>query len=129
MTSNKEYNTTELYKNDEDYLFTTNVNRSLSKVLGIDDIKDFLISDYEPPKEHGLLNCNIIIPSYYNLHKYPHKMFDIDYYEIIKDDVRNCRVLNDYQLNYIKELSHECKDELFDIYNNCTKLYNDIIIK
>jgi hypothetical protein len=61
-------------ENDEDYLFTTNVNRSLSKVLEIDYIKDFLISDYEPPKEHGLLNCNII-KDFYNLKRLGHLIF------------------------------------------------------
>jgi len=114
---------------DDYYQFTTNVNRTLSKVLGIDDIKEFKIDDYQPyevPKEHGLSNCNIIIPSYYNLYKHPSKIFDIDYYEIIKDDIRNCRTLNEYQLQYIKDLSHEHKNEIFDIFNSCTKLYNEV---
>ena len=116
-------------KTGDSYQFTTKVNRTLSKVLGIDDIKEFQIGDYEPydvPKEHGLSNCNIIIPSYYNLYKHPSKIFDIDYYEIIKDDIRNCRTLNEYQLQYIKGLSHEQKNEIFDIFNCCTKLYNEV---
>ena len=112
---------------NELYIVETNVNRSLSKILGIDEIKEYEISNYEPPKESGLSNSNVIIPSYYNLHKDPSKMFNIDYYEIIKDDIRNFRILNEYQLEYIKNLSHECKNELFDIYNKCTNLYNDII--
>jgi len=45
---------------------------------------------------------------------------------MIKDDIRNCRIMNEYQLKYIKELSHEYKNELFDIYNNCLKLMNDL---
>jgi hypothetical protein len=45
---------------------------------------------------------------------------------MIKDDIRNCRLLNGYQLKYIEGLSHECKDEIIGIYNNCIKLYNDI---
>ena len=105
------------YKNEDDYNFETNVNRSLSRILGIDDIKEFVNGDYEPPKEHGLSNCNVIIPSYYNLHKNPSKITQLDYFEIIKDDIRNYRALNEYQLKYIKELSHECKNELFDIFN------------
>jgi hypothetical protein len=112
---------------NNNYLFKTNVNRTLSKVLGIEEIKDFQVSDYEPPKKSGLSNSDIIIPKYYNLHKNPNKLFDISYYKIIKDDIRNCRLLNEYQINYIKTLSHEEKNELFDIYNQCTKLYNDII--
>ena len=112
--------------NDDDdvvhnYIITTNVNRNLSKELklGIDDIKLDERFSWEPPKEHGLCNSNFIIPKYYHLHKNPHKIFSIDYYEIIKDDIRNFRQLNKYQLEYIKELSHEDKNELLELYNNC----------
>ena len=85
MDENQLLTTSEINKNDENYEFKTNVNRSLCKVLNIDEIKDFELSDYEPPKEHGLSNCIIIIPKYLNLDKNLHKIFDIDYYEIIKD--------------------------------------------
>ena len=64
-------------ENNDDYLFETNVNRSLSKILNIDDIKQYEISDYQPPNTHGLTNCNIIIPSYYNLDKNLSKIFDM----------------------------------------------------
>ena len=111
---------------DDNYLFTTNVNKPLSKILGIEDFKEFEITNYEPPKENGLSNCNIIIPSYYNLHKSPSKIFNIDYYEMIKDDIKNFRILNEYQIKYIKELPNEYKNEVFDLYNNCIKLFNDI---
>ena len=60
----------------------------------------------------GLENSNVIIPSYYHLHKHPSKILSIDYYNIIKDDIKNCRPLNKYQLEYIKDLSHEYKYEL-----------------
>jgi len=126
MTSIKDVYTSNKNQNYEDYQFTTNVNRSLSIVLGIDH-KDFGVSDYKPPKEHGLSNCNIIIPKYYQLHNNPYKIFHMDYYVMIKDDIRNCRILNKYQLNYIKELPDEYKNKLFYIYNDCIKLYNDLI--
>ena len=82
---------------------------------------------YEPPKNPGLCNSDIIIPSYYKLHENPTKILDIDYYKIIKDDIRNFRPLNKYKLEYIKKLSHECKDELIDIFNQCLELFKDMI--
>jgi hypothetical protein len=112
---------------DENYVFKANLCTRLSRELNLSEIKYDVIGTYEPPIKPGLSNCNVIIPSYYNLHKHPSKILETDYYEMIKDDIRNCRVLNEYQLKYIKELSHESKNELFDIYNTCTKLYNDIL--
>ena len=54
------------------------------------------------------------------------KILDIDFYAIIKDDIRNCRVLNKYQLEYIKKLNDESKYELIEIFNQCVKLFNDM---
>ena len=116
-----------LEHDDTDYKFETNVNRSLSKILGIDEIKEIEKCDYEPPKQHGLSNSNIIIPTYYNLHKIPFKITELDYFEIIKDDIRNFRPLNKYQLKYITQLSHECKNELFNIFNSCMKEFINIL--
>jgi hypothetical protein len=94
--------------NDENYIIKTKMNNKLLKELGLnentyDEKNSF---DYEPPKEHGLSNCNFIIPEYYHLSKHPSKILNIDYYEIIKDDIRNFRILNSYQIEYIKKLSH-----------------------
>ena len=100
--------------------------RRLSKEFGIDEINYDEIINWTPPKQHGLNNCNVIIPQYYHLHKHPSKIFKIDYYEIIKDDIRNFRTLNKYQLEYINDLSHECKIELIDIFNNCIKAINEM---
>jgi hypothetical protein len=113
--------------NDDDYIIKTNINRSIAKELGLNANSYDENSSYEPPKEHGLSNSNVIIPSYYKLDKNPSKIFSIDYYEIIKDDIRNFRPLNKYQLEYIKKLSHEQKNELFDIYNLCTEVFNNSI--
>ena len=113
--------------NDNDYIITTKVCKRLSKELGLPEyIYDEKIN-YEPPKENGLANCDVIIPSYYHVDKHPSKIFDIDYYEIIKDDIRNFRVLNKYQLEYIKQLSHEHKNELFDIFNLCINTFNTLL--
>lgn len=112
---------------DENYVITTNVCKRLSKELGLNEISYDESILYEPPKEHGLQNSNVIIPEYYKLHNHPSKIFDIDYYEIIKDDIRNLRPLNKYQLEYIKQLSHENKNELFDIFNSCIKSINTLL--
>ena len=103
----------------ENYIIKTNVCKRLSKEL---DLQEMIFDEgvvYDPPTETGLENCNCIIPSYYHLHKHPSKIFTIDYFEIIKDDIRNYRPLNKYQLEYIKHLSHENKDELLTIFNEC----------
>ena len=109
---------------DQHYKIKTRVCNRLAKELGIDDIQhydDNTLVMYEAPKEPGLHNCNAIIPAYYHLHKHPSKIFNIDYFEIIKDDIRNFRELNKYQIEYIQDLSHEQKNELFTIYNECIR--------
>jgi len=113
------------HDDDTNYVFKANICTMLSRELQLSEINYDDMGNYDVPKESGLSNCNVIIPSYYNLHKYPSKALNVDYYEIIKDDIRNFRVLNEYQLKYIKDLSHHYKNELFDIYNSCIKLYND----
>jgi hypothetical protein len=97
--------------------------KRLTRELGLDEIvygfPELIYnepSDWKPPINYGLENCNVIIPSYYKFHKNPTQIVEIDYYFIIKDDIRNLRPLNEYQLKYIKNLSHEYKNELFDIF-------------
>jgi len=114
-------------ENNENYVFKAKICKRLSREFGLDEIKYDEMGDYDVPKEHGLTNCDIIIPSYYQLHKHPSKIFDLDYFTMIKDDIRNFRVLNEFQLKYIKELSDEHKNELFDIYNNCVKSFNNTL--
>lgn len=110
----------------ENYIIKANVCKILSDELGLKEYK-FDISDYEPPKEPGLQNCDLIIPSYYHLHKHPEKLFKIDYYEIIKDDIRNFRKLNQFQMEYIKQLPDEYKNELLDIFNLCLDSFAQIV--
>jgi hypothetical protein len=115
----------------ENYVIKTNMSKRLSQELNIKDINcnitDYDIIDYEPPKEPGLSNSNVIIPLYYNLDKDSSKILDIDYYNIIKDDIKNLRALNKYQLDYIKKLSHEDKNELFDIFNSCLASFSEFL--
>ena len=84
------------------------------------DINKNITTDWKPPKRHGLDNSFIIIPEYYM--KSEEKILKIDYYEMILDDIRNCKKLNEYQLNFIKDLDDEHKqkilielNKLFDI--------------
>lgn len=115
----------------EKYVIKANLCRALSKELGLPE-NTYTYEEtrnYEPPKEHGLSNSNVIIPSYYHLDKHPSKIFDIDYLVMIKDDIRNLRELNKYQLEYIKQLSHEEKNEILDIFNECVKSLIEIVNK
>jgi hypothetical protein len=110
-----------------DYEIKTKVCKSLSKQFGLEEIKIDEIILPNPPKQYGLHNADVIIPSYYEIHKNPSKILNIDYFEIIKDDIRNCRELNKYQLEYIKEIKDEYKYELISLFNQCIKAMNDII--
>lgn len=107
--------------NNEDYIIQTKVCKRLSKEFGLDEvvIDESLIK--EPPKEFGLKNSDIIIPSHYHFDKHPSKILEIDFYEIIKDDIRNFRALNKYQLEYIKEIKDEYKFELIEMLNKSIK--------
>jgi len=104
---------------DENYEFKAKICRRLSRELQLPEIFYDEIGNYDPPKEPGLENSNPIIPPYYDLHKDPSKIFNLNYFEIIKDDIRNFRSLNKYKLEYIKDLSHEDKFVLISIYNDC----------
>ena len=115
---------------EEEYTIRTAMCKRLSKEFNIEYIPyDKIGDDYVPPKESGLSNCQLIIPPYYQLHKYPSKILDLDYFEMIKDDIRNCRILNEYQIKYISQLPHEEKNELLSIYNNCIIMMNEVLLR
>jgi hypothetical protein len=79
--------------------------------------EDTMSQRWSPPREHGLSNSIRIIPEYYI--KSGESFINIDYYDIIVDDIRNMRKLNEYQMKYIKEdLDEERKNHLLDIFNN-----------
>jgi hypothetical protein len=93
---------------------------------------------WRPPSRHGLSNSEHIIPSYYlkkiNLiydnNEVQTKFINIDYLSVIKDDIRNMRKLNKYQLSYIKyEISEEDKNEIIEIMNNCIEYIGSLIMK
>ena len=82
-------------------------------------------TDWKPPKVHGLSNSFIIIPEYYQ--KSGEKILKIDYYEMIIDDIRNCRKLNDHQLNFIKNLDDDSKQKLFLEFNKLFDIINSLL--
>lgn len=79
---------------------------------------------YTPPEKHGLSNSFCIIPSYYQKNGC---LTHIDFFEIIKDDIRNFRPLNKYQLEYIKQMNSEDKMVLIELFNQSLKLVNDLL--
>ena len=48
-------------------------------------------------------------------------------YRNLQRDIRNLKVLNELQMQFIKTLSHESKNELFEIYNECIRLFNELM--
>lgn len=101
----------------EEYIDLTKLSPSLIKYINSNsDINKNIQTDWEPPKCHGLKNSFIIIPQYY--HKAGEKILKIDYYQMIIDDIRNLRKLNEHQLNFIKDLDDESKQQIFLEFNN-----------
>ena len=112
---------------DENYIIKAKVCKRLSKEFGLEEINCNGTIMIDPPTKHGLSNSFSIIPSYYQLHNHPSKIFHVDFFEIIKDDIRNCRSLNNYQMEYIKEIKDEYKYELIKLFNECLNVYKNII--
>ena len=110
----------------ENYVIRAKICRRLSKELNLPEFT-YDISDYEPPEEHGLENSNTIIPAYYHLDKHPSRILNVDYLHMIKDDIRNFRQLNNYQIEYIKDLSHEDKNDLLELFNDSIGAFKDLI--
>ena len=109
---------------DEDkYIFKTNVNNSLSKIIGKQYHEEKC--DWEPPLEYGLNNCNKIIKPGINYDS--KKIFNINYLQTIKMDLLNGQKLNKYQMEYLKNLKKKDKDEILDLYNNYTSSITEII--
>ena len=121
-------NIQEVDTKEDEYVIRANVNKKLSKELNLGELVFDDPPDYDPPAEPGLANSNVIIPSYYHLHNRPSKITSINYYEIIKDDIRNLRPLNKYQLEFVKNLSHEQKNELLEIFNSCLETVSGLLL-
>jgi hypothetical protein len=127
--SNINYYEDEIEDEIEEIKSNISRNVNLSPELGKLLNKECMIHNtekWEPPENSGLNNCNIIIPNYYV--KTYDQIIDIEYITIIKDDIKNFRPLNFYQLEYIKSIPNEEKNKLFDIFNDCIKTLNELII-
>ena len=48
-------------------------------------------------------------------------------YRNLQRDIRNLKVLSELQMQFIKTLSHEYKNVLFEIYNQCIHLFNELM--
>lgn len=87
---------------EKSYQFHANVCPILARAINVPEYKCDHIFSYDVPESHGLDNCNIIIPSYYI--KSYNRSVDIDYFTMMKDDIKNYRPLNKYQLEYLTPL-------------------------
>jgi len=92
--------------------------------------------DWHPPLKSGLSNSEPILPIYY-LKKINYILdgreqetayIHIDYLNVIKDDIRNLRKLNNYQLSFIKnDLLDDDKNEIIDLMNECLNSLHEVI--
>lgn len=109
----------------ENYKIQANMCKRLSREFGIEEIE--FNDELKPvPEKYGLENSDVIIPSYYKLHKHPSKILNFDFYEVIKDDIRNGRKLTSYQIEYIKNLKENYKDELIVLFNECLGTFMEL---
>lgn len=93
------------------------VNTSSSKKGNSNFRKILTCPDFwKPPITHGLDNSNPIIPDYYltNNNNYKNGILEIEYLSVIKDNIRNMRSLNPYQIFYIETLPEKEKDAILD---------------
>jgi hypothetical protein len=112
----------------ENEIDLSKLSPSLIKYFNIDinnNTSKNIQTDWKPPKHHGLNNSFIIIPEYYR--KTGEKILKVDYYDIILDDIRNCRKLNDHQLNFIKKLDDDSKQKLFVEFNKLFDVIHDLL--
>lgn len=93
-------------------------------------------SEWKPPSEPGLRNSDPIIPSYYlkkinfllNGKEHETRYLNIEYLNVIKDDLRNFRKLNKYQLSFIKYNLLNCdKNEIIELMNECLNSALEVI--
>lgn len=143
-----EYNESDEYNDSDDYndkfdydsdsddnidynsnIICKNMDPSLKKLFGINHDASEEKIDWIAPSKSGLDNSKPIIPKYFIEVKNTElpNLLTINYYEIIKDDIRNYRKLNEYQMDYIKNLNHDSKNELLELYNECMKILHDIM--
>ena len=85
--------------------------------------------DCKPPTQFGLVNSEQIIPDYYFTGKDMRgKLLECDFLFNIKDSIRNMRILNKYQQQYIEKLDKEECYRLLQEYNAVMKSVNEYIM-
>ena len=86
-------------------------------------------SEWHPPSTHGLTNSSRVFGDYYLTGKdLVGKLFDVDFYFTIVDDIRNLRKLSPYQQTFIRSLPDEKKQELLEEYRACVESIIDNIL-
>lgn len=112
-----EYESTILINKDE-------MSRSFCSVDSVStELTDYRIDSVDnprPPKKHGLHNARRILQR-----TYIERMMQgipIDYFEILKDDIRNIRPLDKNQLDFVKNLNPDQMFEIVEVLNNVTKM-------
>jgi len=75
--------------------------------------------DWEPPKIHGLRNSFPILQQAY-IRKIQ-RGEKVDYFEILKDDVRNMRPITEHQMEYVKHLEKIGLIEIIEILDAVNK--------
>ena len=115
---------------DEDYeLFCKNVSNNLAKQLMINNAICLEPKNkWDPPKEHGLHNSFNIIPKDYIKNSKNYLLQDLNFFNVIKNDISNFRELNNYELDYFQTLNKNELIELLYLYNNCFSLLNESVI-
>ena len=87
------------------------------------------IDGFQPPENFGMENSEQIIPKYYFYGKdLTGKLLECNYYYTIIDSIRNMRILNNYQIQYIEKLDKEDCYELLREYNKMMKNVIDYIL-
>lgn len=105
-----------------------NINRGLAKDISLS--QHFIPSrshsmSWKAPDIHGLTNSTRIIPEYYFTNHNYHTVFNIDYFHIIIDDIRNLRPLNEHQIEYIYSLDDEHKMDIILEMNQLVTTMNE----
>ena len=79
---------------------------------------------WKAPPFHGLRNSPRIIPEYYMTTHLKNGILNINYYDMIIDDIRNLRPLSVYQMKYIrKKLTPDEYYEIIYEYNQAMHAY------
>ena len=112
------------------YMYKKNMNISLKKLFGPLDNNEInklnLDLDWKPPLFHGLKNSEPILPNYYYINK-NNPLKKIEYIKFIKETINDLKILNKYQLEYIKNLPAPEMFEIINTFNASNKTLFEII--